>query len=68
MTIAPRQPHPSWYRHFWFAERSPRDSLIDRALIFAVVALALMAGGMFLVQHHAIAPTERGLMSAQAAG
>lgn len=68
MAIAPRQPHPSWYRHFWYAERSPRDSLTDRALIFAMVALALIAGGMYLVRHHAMPPIERGSIRAQASG
>jgi hypothetical protein len=51
--IAPQRPHASWYRHFWYAERSPRDTLIDRLLIFAIVALSLLAGGMHLVRHHA---------------
>lgn len=68
MAIAPRQPHPSWYRRFWYAERSPRDSLTDRALIFTIIALVLIAGGMHLVRHHAIAPPERGSVSARAAG
>jgi hypothetical protein len=67
MAIAPQQPHPSWYRQFWYAERSPRDTLTDRALIFAIVALGLVAGGMSLVQHHAAAPTEPGIPSTQAA-
>jgi len=49
MAIAPLQPHRSWYRQFWYAERSPRDTLTDRALIFAIVALGLVAGGMLLV-------------------
>jgi hypothetical protein len=53
MAIAPLQPHRSWYRHFWYAERSPRDTLTDRTLIFAIVALGLVAGGMLLVRHHA---------------
>ena len=53
MAIAPLQPHRSWYRHFWYAERSPRDTLKDRTLIFAVVALGLLAGGMLLVRHYA---------------
>ncbi len=57
MAIAPQQPHKSWYRHFWYAERSPRDTLADRALLFAIVALSLLAGGTFLVRHHAVAPT-----------
>jgi hypothetical protein len=67
MAIAPQQPHPSWYRHFWYAERSPRDTLTDRALLFVIVALGLIVGGMFLVQHNAIAPIERGSMTTQAA-
>jgi hypothetical protein len=40
MAIAPLQPHRSWYRHFWYAERSPRDTLVDRSLLFAIVALS----------------------------
>jgi hypothetical protein len=66
MAIAPQQPHPSWYRQFWYAERSPRDTLTDRALIFAIVALGLLAGGMSLVQHHAVALAEQETVSAQA--
>jgi len=53
MAIAPLQPHSSWYRHFWYAERSPRDTLTDRTLIFAIVALGLVVGGTLLVRHHA---------------
>jgi hypothetical protein len=51
MAIAPLQPHKSWYRHFWYAERSPRDTLIDRTLLFGIVALSLVVGGMALVRH-----------------
>jgi len=61
MAIAPLQPPKSWYRHFWYAERSPRDTLADRSLVFAIVALGLIAGGMLLVRHNAAppaAPTE----------
>jgi hypothetical protein len=53
MAIAPLQPHKSWYRHFWYAEHSPRDTLTDRALLFAIAALSLLASGMVLVRHHA---------------
>jgi hypothetical protein len=56
MAIAPRQPHKSWYRLFWYSERSPHDTLVDRTLIFAIVALTLVAGGMMLVRH---GPTPR---------
>jgi hypothetical protein len=42
--MAPLQPHSSWYRRFWYAERSPLDALIDRTLIFAMIALAMVAG------------------------
>ena len=55
MPIAPRQPHRSWYRHFWYAERSPRDTLTDRTLVFAIVALSLVVGGTALVRHY-VAP------------
>jgi len=48
MKMAPLQPHPSWYRRFWYHERSPLDTLFDRVLIFAIVALTLLAGGMML--------------------
>jgi hypothetical protein len=67
MAIAPQQPHPSWYRQFWYAERSPRDTLTDRALVFALVALGLIAGGMSLVQHDAIAPPASASVGIEAA-
>ena len=54
MAIAPQQPHRSWYRHFWYAERSLRDTLADRSLFFAIVTLSLVVGGMLLVRHHAV--------------
>jgi hypothetical protein len=53
MAIAPLQPHKSWYRHFWYAKRSPRDTLADRTLLFAIVALSLIVGGIFLVRDNA---------------
>jgi hypothetical protein len=53
MPIAPRRPHSSGYRQYWYADRSPRDTLVDRTLIFAIVALTLLAGGMLLVRHGA---------------
>jgi hypothetical protein len=52
--MAPQRPHASWYRHFWYAKRSPRDTLIDRLLIFAIVALSLLGGGMHLVRHNVV--------------
>ena len=55
--MAPLQPHASWYRHFWYAERSPRDTLTNRTLIFAIVSLGLLAGGMLLVRHNAVPRT-----------
>jgi hypothetical protein len=55
MAIAPLQPHKSWYRHFWYAEHSPRDTLVERTLLFAIVALSLVVGGMLLVHHHTVA-------------
>jgi hypothetical protein len=55
MAIAPLQPHKSWYRHFWYAQRSPRDTLVDRTLLFAIVALSLVVSGMLLVHHHTAA-------------
>ena len=55
MAIAPLQPHKSWYRHFWYAKRSPRDTLADRTLLFAIVALALIVGGIYLIRHN-VAP------------
>ena len=54
MAIAPLQPHRSWFRHFWYAERSPRDTLADRLLFFAIVALSLVLGGMLLDRLHAV--------------
>ena len=59
MAIAPLQPHRSWYRHFWYAERSPRDTLVDRSLLFAIVALSLLAGGLLMARNHAT-PTGNG--------
>jgi hypothetical protein len=56
MAIAPLQPHKSWYRHFWYAKRSPRDTLADRALLFVIVALSLVVGGIYLVRHNATHP------------
>jgi hypothetical protein len=53
MPIAPLQPHKSWYGNFWYAERSPRDTLADRSLLFAIVVLSLVAGGMVFARHHA---------------
>ena len=67
MAIAPLQPHKSWYRHFWYAERSPRDTLTDRALLFAIVALSLVAGGSLLVRQHAAPPSTGSVAAAQAA-
>jgi hypothetical protein len=52
MAIAPQQPHKSWYRDFWYAKRSPRDTLTDRALLFLVVALSLIVGGIYLIRHN----------------
>jgi hypothetical protein len=60
MAIAVRQPHKSWYQQFWYAERSARDRLTDRTLLFAIVALLLIIGGIQLVRHygkpHAVGP------------
>jgi hypothetical protein len=58
MAIAPLQPHRSWYRHFWYAERSPRDTLTDRSLLFAIVALSLVVGGMLLARHRVVPPND----------
>ena len=66
MAIAPLQPHRSWYRQFWYAERSPRDTLTDRTLLFAIVALSLIAGGTLLVRRHA-APAAEPMSLAEAA-
>lgn len=41
--LPPMQPHASWYRRYWYAERSPLDTLVDRVLIFAIAVLALLA-------------------------
>jgi hypothetical protein len=46
--MAPLQPHPSWYRRYWYARRSPLEGLPDRALIFAIVVLSLLAGATLL--------------------
>jgi len=57
MAIAPLQPHKSWYRHFWYAQRSPRDTLADRALLFAIVALSLTVGGIYLIRYNVTSRT-----------
>jgi len=67
MAIAPQQPHKSWYRHFWYAEHSPRDTLTDRALLFAIVALSLIAGGSLLVRQSAMPPAGGPAPAAQSA-
>jgi hypothetical protein len=54
MAIAPQQPHKSWYRDFWYAKRSPRDTLADRALLFLVVALSLTVGGIYVIRHNTV--------------
>jgi len=59
MAIAPLQPPRSWYRHFWYAERSPRDTLADRSLLFAIVALSLLAGGLVMARNHSV-PIDNG--------
>jgi len=46
--MRPQQPHPSWYRRFWYAEHSPLDRLVDRVLLFVIAMLALLAGSTFL--------------------
>jgi hypothetical protein len=67
MAIAPLQPHKSWYRHFWYAKRSPRDTLADRTLLFAIVALSLVVGGIYLVRHNATQHAAVPLPAAEAA-
>lgn len=56
MAIAPLQPHSSWYRRFWYARQSPLDRLLDRLLIFGIVALLLLAGMTRLVHRDGAAP------------
>jgi hypothetical protein len=56
LVIAPLQPHKSWYRNYWYARHSPLGRLADRFLLFAIVALALLAGGMSLLRHHPTPP------------
>jgi hypothetical protein len=67
MAIAPQRPHKSWYRHFWYAKRSPRDTLADRVLIFAIVALSLVVGGIYLVRYNAAQHAAAPLPTAEAA-
>jgi hypothetical protein len=67
MAIAPLQPHKSWYRHFWYAERSSLDTLTDRTLLFGIVALSLVAGGMVLVRHSTVPQATRPAHVAEAA-
>jgi hypothetical protein len=66
MAIAPLQPHKSWYRHFWYAKRSPRDTLADRTLLFAIVALSLIVGGIYLIRHNAASHAASPLPAAEA--
>ncbi|MEJ0017118.1 MAG: hypothetical protein WDN25_11245 [Acetobacteraceae bacterium] len=56
MAIAPLQPHSSWYRRYWYAKRSPLDTLVDRVLIFGVIALILLAGASRLAHHDGSPP------------
>ena len=51
MAIAPLQPHSSWYRRFWYAKRSPLDTLVDRVLIFGILVLIILVGTTRLMQH-----------------
>jgi len=48
MKISPLQPHSSWYRRFWYNERSPLERLVDRVLIFVIIVLSLVAIGTTL--------------------
>jgi hypothetical protein len=48
--LPPLQPHASWYRRYWYSERSPLDTLVDRVLRFAITVLALLAG-VTLIEH-----------------
>jgi hypothetical protein len=68
MAIAVRQPHKSWYQQFWYAERSPRDGLTDRTLLFAIVTLSLIVGGIQLVRHYASPHAAGPLPMTEAAG
>ena len=61
MAIAPLQPHKSWYRHFWYAQRSPRNTLADRALLFAIASLSLIVGGIYLIRYNVTSRTENPL-------
>ena len=51
MRMIPVPPPKTWYRHFWYAEQSPVDRLVDRLLFFAIAALAVLAGAMTLVNY-----------------
>ena len=51
MRIIPVPPPKTWYRHYWYAEHSPIDHLVDRLLYFAIAALAVLAGAMTLVNY-----------------
>jgi hypothetical protein len=51
MAIAPLQPHSSWYGRFWYAKRSPLDTLVNRILIFGIIVLVLLAGTTQLTRH-----------------
>ena len=45
--MRPPQPHPSWYRRFWYAQHSLLEGLVDRVLLFAIAVLALLAAVTF---------------------
>jgi hypothetical protein len=63
MAIAPLQPHSSWYRRYWYAKRSPLDTLVDRALIFGIIVLMLLAGTTRLPHQNGDAPSPAGKQS-----
>ena len=67
MAIAPLQPHTSWYRRFWYAQRSPLDRLVDRVLVFGIVLLILLAGTTGLMHRDPAAPATAKAMFTEAA-
>jgi hypothetical protein len=67
MAIGPLRPHASWYRRFWYEERSPLETLVDRVLIFGILILLVLAGATRHAQHDA-APKAPGGVTLSGAG
>ena len=67
MAIAPLQPHSSWYGRFWYAKRSPLDTLVNRILIFGIIVMVLLAGTTRLTRHDGAATSASRMAITEAA-